>query len=147
MQTETKCYNGHNDWLDAEDTFRQMLAFFRGGVSTYMYWNMVLDQTGMSSWAWSQDSTIVVDSYDGTIIYTPQFILMKHLSAFVKPGAAFLKPSNAADPVLAFKTPDGSVIAVVINTNRYDRETELHIGGQMAKVVLPARSFSTFVCK
>jgi glucosylceramidase len=147
METETKCYNGHNDWFDAEDTFRQMLTFFRGGVSTYMYWNMVLDQTGLSSWAWSQDSTIVVDAYDGSVIYTPQYVLMKHISPFVKPGAVFLKPSNESDPVLAFKTPEGSVVAVVVNTNRYDRPTELHIGEQMVKVVLPARSFSTFVGK
>ncbi len=106
METETKCYNGHNDWFDAEDTFRQMLTFFRGGVSAYMYWNMVLDQTGLSSWGWSQDSTIVVDNYDGTVIYTPQYVLMKHISQFVKPGA------------------------VVMNTNRYDREMELHVGGE-----------------
>jgi glucosylceramidase len=147
METETKCYNGHNDWLDAEDTFRQMLTFFRGGVSAYMYWNMVLDQTGLSSWGWSQDATIVVDAYDGTVIYTPQFVLMKHISAFARPGAVFLKPTSDADPALAFKTADGSVVAVVVNSNRFDREMELHVGGQMLKVILRARSFNTFVGK
>jgi glucosylceramidase len=147
METETKCYNGHNDWFDAEDTFRQMVGFFRGGVSAYMYWNMVLDQTGLSSWGWSQDSTVVVDDYDGSVIYTPQYVLMKHISRFVKPGAVFLKPTSDVDSVLAFRTGDGSVVAVVMNTNRYDRETELHIGGQMLKVVLAGHSFNTFVGK
>jgi glucosylceramidase len=147
METETRCYNGHNDWFDAEDTFRQMITFFRGGVRAYMYWNMVLDQTGLSSWAWSQDSTVVVDSYDGTIIYTPQFVLMKHVTRFVKPGAVFLKPTSEADPVLAFKTSDGAVVAVVMNSNRYDRWAEIHVGDQMVKVDLPGKSFSTFVCR
>jgi glucosylceramidase len=147
METETRCFNGHNDWLDAEETFRQMIVFFRGGVSTYTYWNMVLDQTGLSSWAWSQDSTIVVDSYDGTIIFTPQYFLMKHVTAFVKPGAVFLKPTSDGDPALAFKAADGAVIVVIMNSNRYDRSAELHVGNQMASVNLPARSFSTFVCR
>jgi glucosylceramidase len=147
METETKCFNGHNDWFDAEETFRNMLAFFRGGVSAYMYWNMVLDQTGLSSWAWSQDSTVVVDAYDGTIVYTPQFFLMKHLTAFVKPGAVFLKPTSEGDPALAFKAEDGAVVVVVMNSNRYDRTAEIHVGEEMAKVNLPARSFSTFVCR
>jgi glucosylceramidase len=147
MQSETKCFNGHNDWFDAEETFRNMLAFFRGGVSSYMYWNLVLDQTGLSSWAWSQDSTIVVDAYDGTVVYTPQFVLMKHLTTFVKPGAVFLKPTSEGDPALAFKTADGAVLVVVMNSNRYDRAAEIHVGEMMAKVNLPARSFSTFVCK
>jgi glucosylceramidase len=147
METETKCYNGHNDWFDAEDTFRQMLAFFRGGVSSYVYWNMVLDQTGLSSWAWSQDSTIVVDAYDGTIVYTPQYVLMKHLTNFVKPGAVFLKPAADSDPALEFKTADGAIAVVVMNSNRNDRAAEIHVGTQMASVTLPARSFSTFVCR
>lgn len=147
METETKCFNGHNDWFDAEDTFRNMIAFFRGGVSTYMYWNMVLDQTGLSSWAWSQDSTIVVDSYDGSITYTPQFVLMKHITRFVKPGAVFLKPTSEADPTLAFKTADGAVVVVLMNTNRYERAAEIYVGNQMANVTLPAKSFSTFVCR
>jgi glucosylceramidase len=147
METETKCFNGHNDWFDAEETFRQMIVFFRGGVSAYMYWNMVLDQTGLSSWAWSQDSTIVVDSYDGSIIYTPQFVLMKHVTTFVKPGAVFLKPASDGDPALAFKTHDGAVVVIVMNSNRYDRPAEIHVGNQMAAVNLPAKSFSTFVCR
>ena len=124
-----------------------MVGFFRGGVSAYMYWNMVLDQTGLSSWGWSQDSTVVVDDYDGSVIYTPQYVLMQHISRFVKPGAVFLKATSDVDPVLAFRTGDGSVVAVVMNTNRYDREMELYIGGQMLKVVLAGHSFNTFVGK
>jgi glucosylceramidase len=147
METETKCFNGHNDWYDAEETFRQMVVFFRGGVSAYMYWNMVLDQTGLSSWGWSQDSTIVVDNYDGSIVYTPQYVLMKHVSTFVKPGAVFLKASSDSDPVLAFKRGDGAVIAVIMNSNRFDRQAEIFVGGEMVSVNLPARSFSTFVCR
>ena len=73
---------------------------------------------------------MVVDNYDGTVSYTPQYVLMKHLSRFVKPGAVFLKATSEVDPVLAFKTSDGSVVAVVMNTNRYDREMELHVGGR-----------------
>ena len=108
---------------------------------------MVLDQTGMSSWAWSQDSTIVVDAYDGSVIYTPQYVLMKHLTNFVKPGSVFLKPAADSDPALEFKAADGSVIVVIMNSNRNDRPAEIHVGSQMATVTLPARSFSTFVCR
>ena len=144
-ETETPCFNGRNDWPEAEQTFRTMQQFIRGGASAYTYWNMVLDQTGLSSWGWSQDSTIVIDAYDGHITYTPQYYLMKHLSAFVKPGATFLQPTNQSDPVLAFKTPQGNVIVVVTNTSRFDRTVTLQIAAQSATVVLPAHSFSTFV--
>jgi glucosylceramidase len=144
-QTETKCFNGHNDWPDAEQTFRLMQMFIRGGAGGYMYWNMVLDQTGLSSWGWPQDSTVVVNTDTGNVTYTPQYHLMRHLSAFVKPGAVFLNPSDPADPVLAFRARDGSLVAVVANMTGDDHTVQLHLGNESAPVALPAHSFNTFV--
>jgi glucosylceramidase len=145
MQTETKCFSGQNSWKDAEETFRLMQMFIRGGVNAYMYWNMVLDQTGLSSWGWSQDATITVNTVDGTVTYTPQYFLMRHLTAFVKPGATFLKPSADGDPVLAFRAADGSVVAVVANMTAADHAVELRLGGEAATVVIRSHSFNTFV--
>ena len=146
-ETETPCFNGHNDWPEAEQTFKTMQQFIRGGASAYNYWNIVLDQTGLSSWAWSQDSTVVIDSYDGHITYTPQYYLMKHLSAFVKPGRNIPPTNQRVRPgPLAFKTSEGNVIVVVTNTSRFELDGHpADCGAVCDGCAARAHSFSTFV--
>jgi len=52
MQTETECGNGSNNWAAARHTWDLIKHYFENGASAYMYWNMVLDETGSSRWGW-----------------------------------------------------------------------------------------------
>ena len=57
------------------------------GASCNIIWNLVLDETGLSTANWPQCSPVVVDSHDRKVIYTPYFYCYKHFSHFVQPGA------------------------------------------------------------
>ncbi len=91
MQTESECGDGSNDWKAAEYTWSLIKHYFENGISAYMYWNMVLDETGKSRWGWKQNSLITVDTKTRNFRYNPEYYLFKQLSHTVKPGAVKLK--------------------------------------------------------
>ncbi len=145
MQTETECGNGSNDWAAAEHTFRLMHHYFSNGASAYMYWNMVLNETGKSRWGWKQNSMITVNSINKTVKYNPEFYLMKHLSAFVNPGAHYLETDKANENILAFKNRDS---VIIFNYNPGEsKEATFTLDDQSFTVNLAAKSFNTFRIK
>lgn len=144
MQTETECGDGSNDWKAAEYTFNLMKHYFENGANSYMYWNMVLDETGKSQWGWKQNSMISIDSKTGAIVYNPEFYLMKHLSAFVTPGSVKLLASGDTDNSIAFFNEVNNEI-IVLSYNKEDekRELNLNVNDQIIKAELDAKSFNT----
>ncbi len=144
METETKCYNGKNTWKEADDTYGLMKQYLTGGCQAYMYWNMVLDETGLSSWAWSQNSSITIDTKAKKVIYNPQFYVMKHFSRFVSPGAYLLKNDKKDSNALSFKNPDGSIVVVVEN-KKQEKPFSIVIGNKTMTATLTAGSYNTFI--
>ena len=147
IETETPCHAGANSWSDAENSYAYYQQFLGGGVQAYTVWNMVLDQTGMSSWHWRQNSPVVIDTHTGTVTYTPEFYLTKHFSYFVRPGAVRLKLMGTWSDALAFRNPDGTIVLIVANVGKSasDKVLTLQMGDRFGTVTIPAHSFSTFV--
>src|SRR4030042_2256456 len=94
MQTESECGNGSNDWNAAEYTFSLIRHYLENGANSYMYWNMVLDETGKSHWGWKQNSLITVNSLTSEVTLNPEYYLLRHLSYFVLPGARRIETSG-----------------------------------------------------
>ena len=141
MQTETECGNGSNDWKAAEYTFNLMNHYFSNGANTYLYWNMVLNETGRSQWGWKQNSMITVNSETKEVTYNPEFYLMKHFSYFIEAGS--IKVESANDNCIAFKKSNKLIIVYynegeagnylfIINKKKFD-------------VRLSEKSFNTFI--
>jgi glucosylceramidase len=90
-------------------------AIKNGGVTSYAAWNMVLDKLGLGNDLtrdWKQNALLVVDG--GKIIRTPTYYVFRHLSQYVKPLAKVVGTSGSGSAeALAFKNPDGSLVAVV----------------------------------
>jgi len=147
MQTEAECGNTNsNDWAFAEYQYQLVKKWFSAGASSYIVWNLVLDQTGLSNAGWAQCSPIVVDSKTGQVTYTPYYYLYKHFSWFIQPGARLAATYGNWRDKLAFANPDGSVVAVVGNSAPVDSAVALNFNGRQSGVLtLPAHSFSTFV--
>lgn len=144
MHTEAECGNGSNDWAAAEHTWWQMSHYLRNGASVFTYWNMILDQTATSPWGWRQNSLITIDTEKRTVIYHPEFFLMKHLCHSVQPGAYRLVTPTDNEQVLAFKNPDGKVVVMAVN--RTDRSMPMALGyeGRFLNIELLPHSFNTF---
>jgi glucosylceramidase len=85
-QTEQECGDGSNDWRYCRYAWTLMKHYLENGASAYYYWNISLQQGGVSRWGWAQNSLVSVDTAAKTFKYNYEYYLMKHLSRFVKPG-------------------------------------------------------------
>src|SRR5581483_9052736 len=65
MQTETECQSGANSWDDAEHLFHLMRRYLENNACAYFAWNMVLDDTGMSTWHWRQHALVTINRSTG----------------------------------------------------------------------------------
>ena len=124
-----------------------MKHYLGNGASAYLYWNLSMQQGGLSSWGWAQNSLVTVDTTAKTFVYNHEYYLMKHVSHFVRPGARVLETSsyNGYENQLAFANPDGSLVVVMQNDLSEELPVRLMIGGRIIAPTLPADSFNTFV--
>ncbi|MET0673054.1 MAG: glycoside hydrolase family 30 beta sandwich domain-containing protein [Microbacterium pygmaeum] len=146
-QTEQECGDGLNDWRHARHAWSLMKQFLTNGANAYMYWNISLLEGGRSRWGWTQNSLVVVDPVDATYRWSYEYQVLKHVSAFVTPGARALEClsySGFANQ-LAFLNEDGSIVLVMQNDLGEDMPVRVLIGDQVLTPTLPADSFSTFV--
>lgn len=148
MQTESECGDGSNTWPYMEYIFSLMRIYFNHGAERYTYWNLALQEGGISSWGWSQNSLCTVNPKTGELKYQPEFYLMKHLSHFVKEGARVLEvKGHWTTNMLAFENPDGSIVLVVNNNLDYDRQFGFVHGDESFTARLKAHSLHTFMIK
>jgi glucosylceramidase len=90
---------------------------------------------------------VTVDPEAGTFTYTHEYYLMKHLSAFVQPGARRVETASWSgyENQLAFVNSDGSTVVVIQNDLADPLPVRIAVGGATLAPTLPADSFSTLV--
>jgi glucosylceramidase len=135
MQTESECGDGSNDWAAAMHTFDLLHHYFSNGANAYMYWNMVLDETGKSRWGWKQNSLITIDRATGKIAFNPEFYLIRLFSVHIKAGS-FRIDTGKDQNVLAFQNPEGDVIVVIRNPDEIKQVKNITLGSKNYHVVL-----------
>ena len=145
MQSENECGDGANDVKAGLYTFSLMNKYFKGGANSYIYWNMVLDESGMSTWGWKQNATITINRYSRLPTYNFEFYGMKHFSHFIAPGARRIKTVGYDEEALAFKNPDGSIIVALMNDSFIAQYITLRLGKEMIQVNVPSGSVNTLV--
>ena len=143
-QTESECGDGANDRKAGFYTFSLIRKYFNGGANAYVYWNMVLEPKGQSTWGWQQNSLITVDRRTKAAIYNFEYYVFKHMSALVQPGAKLLD-IDRADDALAFKNPDGQIVVVLANTSWMDKEFTVVIGSKILRVKTNSWSLNSLV--
>ncbi len=148
-QTEQECGDGKNDWRYCRYAWTLVKHYLRNGANAYLYWNISLKKGGVSRWGWAQNSLVTVDPEARTYAYTHEYYLMKHLSAFVRPGARRLDAVSWSgyENQLAFANPDGSTVVVIQNDLAEALPVRIRVGGSVVAPTLPADSFSTLVVK
>lgn len=148
MQSETECNSGKNSWGDAERLYGLMKNYLENGASSYFAWNMVLNETGMSTWKWRQNALITVDQNTGEVKYNGEYYVMRHFSQYVKPGAKRVLCTGPWGDKIAFVNSDGSIVLVIGNSSKQPQDILLDLGGadnNTIKVELAPQSVNTFV--
>jgi glucosylceramidase len=103
---------------------------------------MVLDNVGKgndTSRNWAQDSLLTVSG--GKITKTQAYYVFRHFSQFVDPGATVLKTSGSTESV-AFKNPDGSLVAVVYSSSAKSNYM-VAFGDKKLQFSIPAGGWAT----
>ncbi len=117
-------------------------AITKGKVTAYNAWNMVLNKSGLgidTSRDWKQDALLVADS--GTVTPTPAYYVFRHLSQYVVPGATVVGTSGG--DAVAFKNPDGSLVAIMYNSGSANSSYIVKIGGKMLQFAMPGAGWAT----
>jgi glucosylceramidase len=143
-QTETECYGGGNAWDQALLTFGHLIEDTANFANSYFFWNLVLDESGLSRWNWRQNSLLTVDRKTETVIYNPEFYSMKHFSATVLPGARRIAVHGGPlQKVVAFQNPDGTRVLIILNDTDRDVSVVLDADGTPVRFAVPALSMNT----
>ena len=135
-----------NDHAYGVENWHLIKEWIESGVNSYMAWNMVLDNVGLSIDSgrdWAQNALLVVDPTLTTLIETPAYYVFRHFSAFIDPGARRLATSGTAVEALAFRNADGSIITVMYNPGATSRPTNLAVGGTTVQFEIPANGWAT----
>ena len=117
----------------------------KAGVTAYNAWNMVLDTVGKGNDTvrqWSQDSLLVVNTSSKTLIVTPAYYVFRHVSQYVQPGAKVVATSGG--DAIAFKNPDGSVVAAMYNSGGASTFI-VQLKGQKLQFSMPGAGWATVV--
>lgn len=146
MQTENECGDGNNTWDYAKYVFNLYQHYFNNGVNGYIYWNMVLEPKGRSTWGWEQNAMITIDSGANRAIFNPEYYVMKHFAHFVSPGSTRIGLKGPwTGNALAFEKPDGEKVVVIANPFADSRVLRLSTGASIQVFELEPGSFHTIV--
>jgi glucosylceramidase len=147
-QTETECYGGGNSWDQCLITFGRIIEDTLNFANSYFFWNMVLDESGLSRWNWKQNSLLTVDRKTETVIYNPEFYAMKHFSAMVLPGARRIAVSGGPfQEIVAFQNPDGSKVLAFANKTDQTVSVTVAVAATSRRLDVPAQSINTIVIR
>lgn len=142
-QTEQECGNGKNDWDFCIYTWGLMKHYLSNGANAYMYWNTSLDEGGISTWGWRQNSLVSVDTVNNTVRFNHEYYLLKHVSHFVMPGAKLLHSTGTFDDLLAFENPDKSRVLVIRNEKQTGDQIIVKLDDTYLSIPLKKDSFTT----
>jgi glucosylceramidase len=145
---ETKSFHAGaapNDHAYAVESWGLIRDWIRAGVTAYSAWNMVLDTVGVgidTTRVWPQNALLTVDTSTKTLNITPAYYVFRHFSQFVAQGAK-VAATSGGDSV-AFKNPDGSIVAVLHNSGAA-RTVTVAIAGKKLQLAMPGNGWATVV--
>jgi glucosylceramidase len=135
-----------NDYAYGVESWGLIRDWIKAGVNSYSAWNMVLDTIGKSIdnvRPWPQNALLTVDRTAKTLNITPAYYVFRHLSQFIDPGATRVGTTGTTVDALAFKNPDGSIVAIMYNSGAAAVTTTFAIGGAKLQLSVPANGFAT----
>ncbi len=145
MQTESECGNGSNDKAAGLHTYGLLCHYLKRGANSYLYWNMVLDKGGYSTWSWAQNALVTVERAKGLATYNFEYHVLRHFSRFVQVGARRLLTLGKDEQALVFLNPDATVVVVAQNPRYTPLAFQFRLGAHMIRATLPPDSIHTFV--
>lgn len=139
---------------DGDRWGRMIIDDMKNWVSGWIYWNMVLDQTG-GPWLVSekhndpednpQHPVVIVDTEKKQPYYTGLYYYLAHFSKFVRPGSVRVEASGALSDAsfVAFSDARKRILEVI--NSGTERRFVVRDGDRTAVVTQPAKSIATYM--
>jgi len=145
------CFEGGKalgSWAHGEGYARQMIGDFSNWVCGFIDWNIALDQRGGPNHVGNFcDSPVIIDVTTKEVRYGASFYYIGHFSRFVRPGAQRIASGGATAPLeaTAFRNPDGSLVAIVVNPSDSPVRFALAASEETLGCTIPAHGIQTYV--
>ncbi|MCQ2387021.1 MAG: glucosylceramidase [Clostridia bacterium] len=129
-------------------------SYIQNGLTAFCDWNICLNEKfapyhfrenrGANAYA-----PVICDSLSGKAIFTPTYYAIGQYSKFVEQNAKVIASSCGHEniKVVAFKNSDNSIVLVVHNNGNTKKNAIINIDNKLAKIVIEAKSISTFIIK
>lgn len=108
-------------WKNAEELIDMLMDILLHNVNGYVDWNIILDAQGGPNYVSNVVDAFIIANDDFTEIYKqPLFYAAAHFSKFIVPTSKRIDIQIGGDDAanlssLAFRRPDGQVVAIVYN--------------------------------
>lgn len=147
MMSESECGNGSMDWKAGEHTFFLLSDNLGNGVDEYYNWNFILKDNGESTWGWTQNALIQVDSHTRQMRYTPEYYAYKHFSHFITKGTEMIGYAGrdySQTPINVFRNGKSYIVT---GGNFTDTATSLtiQIEKKYLNIQMQPHSFNTYI--
>jgi glucosylceramidase len=124
-----------------------MIGATRNWSRTVLEWNLAADPNQKPHTPGGCDRCLGALTIDGNaVIRNPAYYNVAVISKFVRPGSVRIE-SNTSEtlPNVAFKTPDGRVALLVLNTSASAQSFSVQQGKRLVDMLLPAGAVGTYV--
>ena len=146
MQSENECGFGDNTWEYARYVWTMMRHYIVNGAESYLYWNMILEPLGRSTWGDPQNAMVTVHLEDHTVSYNPDFYVMKHFSSAVRRNAVRIGTEGTlTGDSLLFQNPDGSYVLELFNPFSKVWNVEIEIENHSYCFALEPKSVNSII--
>lgn len=141
---------GVGAWEFGEIYAHDIIGNFNSGMNRFLDWNMFLDAQGGPNHVGNYCSApIMLDARRQTILLQPSYFYIKHFSAFVPRGSRVVAISRytSALEAVAFKRPDGAIVAVMMNATKHSLQANLSLvrEGQIWHLEMKPKSIVTAI--
>ena len=137
-------------WEFGEKYAYDMIGNINAGLSTYIDWNLLLDDKGGPNHVGNFCSApIICDAANQKIIFQPSYYFIGHFSKFVPVGSRRIAHSSYTGKLatVSFLTPAGKVVTVILNSTEQDilvNYKDMH-SSKIASVTISAKSITTLI--
>lgn len=146
------CYEyslGESDTIKIGEKYaHDMIGNFNNYCNIFCDWNLLLNEQGGPNHVGNFcDSPIMADTVNDKIYVHDSYYYIGHFSKYIQKGAKRIgcsKWTNALD-TCAFKNPDGSIVAIVLNSTDSDTNFFFRINGEAAELTSEAHSIATYI--
>lgn len=165
IDTLSKIHDAHPDkhvyfteqWIGAPGSFRNNLNWHvreliigatRNWSRTVLEWNLASD----ARWQPHTDrggcdrclGAVTIDG--NSITRNPGYYIVAHAAKFVRPGSARIASTTSSTlPNVAFKTPDGRHVLIVLNDSNEGESFSIEHGGKSVPIKLDSHAVATVV--